>query len=265
MNLIAQSEIVNDTYQKSIAVINERIGKSQFPYTFKLLTRFISKTDQLLKSLVGSKNEELFYSSQGLTRILIEHFIVAYYVWTKCRVDKSDDCALSYYGYYGLQELIKQENYNSKLDKSYDPQKTPLENFKAKDDSFNDVSEADILDVNKKANQFDIRHILKYLQDELHVDDEFKSIHVIFLDFCKQYNKLSSFVHGGPTAEHQTFENKPPIDIGKVIENNIGKGIMVNFEIKTFVFLLLIEEDVAYFDIYEPIFSFIQNLQHAPK
>ena len=94
----------------------------------------------------------------------------------------------------------------------------------------------------------------------MHVDDEFKPIHLVVLDFCKQYNKLSSYVHGGPTAEYQVFENKPPTIFDKAIENNIETGIMINFEIKTFIFLLLIEDDVSNFDIYEPIFSFIQKL-----
>ncbi len=263
---MTQSELVNRIFNDNAELINQRIEKSKFPMTFKLLNRFDKKSKSFLNSIQEAARQDNFYVSQILTRVVIEHFLVAYYVWTKARKDEDDECATEYYSFYGLQELMKQDNYNSKLDKTYDNKKTPLQNAASNDsETFGGITEEDILDLNQRANKFDIRKILVYLKDELDIDDEFKDLHPIILDFCKKYNRLSSFVHGGPISEFQTYENRPKTDYNKVIQSNIDNADLINFEIKTFVMLLLMLENTDYFDIYKPIFEFVENKTAANK
>lgn len=257
---MTQEELVNKTFFENIDTINEKIANSKYPTTFKCLLRFDKKIELLSNLLRETLSQENFYSSQAVTRILLEHFIVAYYVWTKARIEKSDECATEYYSFYGLQEQMKQDNYNSKLDKSYDPKKTPLQNVASKDpEVFGDVTEADILDLNIRANQFDIRKILSYLRDELDSNDAFKSLHAIVLDFCKRYNHLSTYIHGGPTAEYQTFENMPATDYKKVLNSNVEYSRMMNYQLKSLIMLLLVEDNKDNFKIYQPIYDFIQK------
>lgn len=257
---MTQDELVNKTFYENIDTINEKIANSIYPITFKLLLRFDKKIELLSKILRETLSQENFYSSQAVTRILLEHFIIAYYVWTKARTGKSDECATEYYSFYGMQEQMKQENYNSKLDKSYDPKKTPLQNLVAKDpEVFGDITEADIHDLNSRANQFDIRIILSYLRDELDSNDAFKSLHTIVLDFCKRYNHLSSYIHGGPTAEYRTFENIPKTDHIKELNSNVEYSKMMNYQLKSLIILLLVEDNKDNFKLYQPIYDFIQK------
>ncbi len=257
---MTQGELTTKIFTENFPLIQERINNSNFPNTFKLLLRFDEKVKFLTSLLFTCQETNNFYSSQVLTRVIIEHFIVAYYVWTKARTSETDECATEYYSFYGLQELMKQDNYNAKLDKTYDQGKTPLQNVANKDpEVFGDITEADILDLNKRANQFDIRKILTYLSDELSPEDEFKPIHTVILDYCRSYNILSTYIHGGPTAEFKTFDNKPITNFSDVIKSNLENGEMINYQIKAFIMLLLIVVDKKYYDIYEPIINFINE------
>lgn len=261
---MTQKELVNKTFYDNLDLIKERVTASKFPNTFKFLFRFDKKIELFSNILNETVKQKNFYVSQAITRIVLEHFIVAYYVWTKARIDETDECATEYYSFYGLQEQMKQENYNSKLDKSYDNTKTPLQNVAVKDpEVFGDITEADILDLNTRANKFDIRKILAFLTDELDTNDAFKRLHVVVLDFCKRYNYLSTYIHGGPTAEFQAFENMPKTDYEKVINDNAEYAESMNFQLKSLLMLLLVADDKKNIDIYKPVYDFLEK--NTPK
>jgi Family of unknown function (DUF5677) len=258
--IITQGRLVNKIFEDNQATIEEGISKSKYPFAFKALLGFSKKIKELSDSVEDISSKNNFYSSQVMTRIVIEHFIVAYYIWTKSRIEKNDECAKEYYAYYGMQELIKQDTYNAKLDKTYNAKITQLQNFIQKDPEFSEMTEDDIKEINTKANKFDIKKIFAYLRDELNDNDSFKSIHLVILDFCKIYNRLSSYVHGGPTAELQTYENMPQTDYAKILNENIDNSRMAAFQIKSFIILLLINEDLKYMPIYQPIMNFIDGI-----
>ena len=71
-------ELVFKVYSENIDDISERIEKSKFPVTFKVLKNFSEKIDDLFKSLKSIEEIQCYYSSQALTRILYEHYLVAY-------------------------------------------------------------------------------------------------------------------------------------------------------------------------------------------
>ncbi len=160
-------DLTHKIYSENIIEINDKIKLSKFPITFKVLINFSLKINDILKCLKNAEENECFYSSQGLTRILYEHYLIAFYIWTKCRTNNNDECALDYHDYYPIFELIKQNNYNSKLDKSYDNTKTPLQNFLLKypkiANSKVPFTEESLLDINVRSNKFDIRKILKFM------------------------------------------------------------------------------------------------------
>ncbi|RYX81613.1 hypothetical protein EON73_04725 [bacterium] len=254
-------DLVFKVYSENIDNISKRIEKSKFPITFEVLKKFLTKIDDIFKSLEILEGIQCYYSSQALTRILYEHYLVAYYIWTKCRVNDSDECATDYNQYYAFYEMMKQENYNAKLDRSYDSTKSPLQNFLIKAPEFDDhsdpLTEADVIDYNRRANQFDIRHIFRYLQNDLDEQDDFKSINVLVHDVCKRYNKISSYVHGGRLADLETFENTPANDKYKVLKENLEFGRIFSRQLRSFIMLLIIKEDKSFLEIFRPIYDFM--------
>ena len=258
-----QYELVNRVYSENIAEIDERIGKSSFPITIQVLRSFSMKLADILKSLENSEATLNFYASQCLTRVLYEHYLVAFYIWTKCRVDKNDESAIDYIKYYAIYEMMKQENYNSKLDKSYDQSKSALQNFLIKVPEFNDpvdpLNEANVTDINTRANKFDIRKILLYLRDELDPSEYFQKLHFLIHDVCRRYNKISSYVHGGRMAELEAFENTPPVDKAKILRDNVDFAKIFSYQVLDFIMMMLLSEDITFLKTYHPIYDHVKN------
>jgi len=257
--IMNQYSLVYKIYNDNIDLVNEIIEKSNLPHTFKALKNFHSKIEELTSSLECIAVNNSFYSSQCLTRVLIEHFIVGYYIFTKCRIDESDECGEDYYQYYTIYETMKQENYNSKLDKSYNQRISPLENFflKVPEFSAQDVSQSDFEEINRRSNKFDIRKVLKFFQEDLDESDFYKETQEVLISKCREYNKLSSFVHGGPTAELVTFNNSPIIDKEMVMKENIEFGKVMSYQILTYIMTLLVIEDKRFIEKYTPLHEFI--------
>jgi hypothetical protein len=256
----AQYELVTSIYVQNSQQIDELISKSKFPMAFECLKNFSFKLEEMKRSLEALESIEAFYSSQSLSRILHEHFLVAFYIWTKCRVEDSDECAEDYMRYYPLFELIKRDNYNSKLDKTYDTKITPLQNFLSKNPDFQaEITEEDVLDINKRANKFDIRNILKFMQEDLDEMDAFKSFRLMIANVCKEYNVTSSYVHGGRIADMQTFDNVPVTRKEKVTAKNSGMAKVYACHILSFIMLLLIKEFPEFANTYRPVIDLISN------
>lgn len=253
-------ELVNKVYNDNLDEINQLIAKSKFQKTFIVLRNFVSKIEDLRRALESLENIQSFYASQCLVRVLNEHFLVAFYIWNRARIENNDDCATDFVDYYPIFEFIKRENFNSKLDKSYDHKKTPLENFFDKVPELKSkITETEFHNINRRANKFDIRIILKFMQDELNNDDAYKPLEKLVLNDCKQYNVTSSYIHGGRLAEKQTFENIPPIDKKKVMRENSETAKIYSYQTLSFILLLLIIENPDFSEKYQPIISFIET------
>ncbi len=257
---MTHEDLVNNLYSEKLDLINEHICKSRFPLTFKILQNFNAKFLEINQSLESLEKLNAFYVSQGLTRIMLEHFIVAFYIWTKCRIDNNDECAYNYHYHYMVFEKYKQTNYNSKLDKTYDKTKTPLENLLLKFPThIGKIDENGIQELNMNSNKFDVRNILKFMQDDLDEFDFYKDHKDLIHTACINYNNLSSYVHGGRDAEYQTFEKLTEIEKQKIIANNINFSTLFLREIKSWMFLLIIIEDRSFVKIYQPVIDFLRS------
>lgn len=260
---MTQFELVHKVYNDNLEKIEGLINKSKFPKTFQALKNIHLSINDLLKAIEKIETIHGFYASQGLSRILYEHFLVGYYIWTRCRIEKDDSCGVDYIDFYPIYEMMKRENYNSKLDKTFDKTKTPLQNFLITAPEFNDlegpITESDVLDINRRANKFDIRNILKYMQDELPSNDKFKSLQTLVHDVCRRYNTISSYVHAGRLAQLQTFENTPLTDTEKILKDNTSMASIFCYQLLSFTILLIAIEDEEGFKIYKPIYDFTQS------
>jgi hypothetical protein len=257
---MTQYDLVTKIYNDNQDRINRLIDKSKFKRTFGVLITFHSKIEDLKKGLESSESHGAFYSSQCLERILFEHFLVVFYIWNKARIEMIDDCASDYLDYYPMYEMIRFENANSKLDKSYDSSKTPLENFFNKAPEFKgDVSEEDFTDLTKKAKQFTVSDILDFMRDKLKANDPYEHLKGIILQDCKKYNRTSSYIHGGRLAEKQVFENTPPTDKKNVMKDNSKTAELYSHQTLSFIMLLLIEENPDFLPIYQPVLDLINK------
>jgi hypothetical protein len=72
----------------------------------------------------------------------------------------------------------------------------------------------------------------------------------------REYNKLSSFIHNGPSAEFETYHNEPIIDKKKKMEESLKYAKVASKALKEHILMLLLEEKSEYYEILEPIMNF---------
>ena len=257
---MTHEQLVDKAFLENIGLINSHIKTSRFPLTFTILLNFNSKFIGFEKAIGALKTIDTFYVNQGLTRLMLEHYLVSFYIWIMARINDNDQCAYDYQYYYLIFEKLKQSNYNSKLDKSYDSTRKPLDNFLNIFPQYQGkIDEDGLRDLNTRANKFDVRKILKFMQDELTYTDFYKDHEQLVHSACIAYNNLSSFVHGGRFADFQTFENLSLVNkLERIDENNLFSKFFLR-EIKSWIFLLLCIEDRKFLKVYQPVTDFLRN------
>ncbi len=94
-------ELAERVYNEHQSKIDDAIMNSKTtPRTLGILKQFSIVNDGFSKILESLQSIENFYSSQAISRITIEHFLIAYYILTKCRLENNDECAQDYWNKY---------------------------------------------------------------------------------------------------------------------------------------------------------------------
>lgn len=235
---------INELFKRNLPKIKNYKKVTKFPKTIKVLIRFDSKIEFIKEGLIQANSLNNNYLSNILLRVLIEHLLVAHYIWTKNRIEKSDKVAECYYLEYSISEYLKQINYSLSVEniKNNLPKKVTFNNVKEKYPGLEEMTQEQLVEVNIIANQFDIRNIGNYLVNECPKEDIFMEIHVVMLKFLDMYNRLSSYIHAGPYAEYELYENSDNVKTKIQIRENSDWAFTAARLIKEFIFLSLGQE-----------------------
>lgn len=235
-----------NSFRKTILV---DIEKSPYKKAAKAIYRQQEKLNSLLQSLLAiEKNENAFYTIQVLTRSAIEHYVLGHYIWTKTRIDKDDKVGDEYYLQYNVSEFFKRENYELRVDgiRLNIPNHNTFNNIIKKFPHFKELKDHELQEVHKRSHQFDIRTMLDYLNNQIEQKDRFLQVHRHLLDALSEYNRLSSYVHGGPSAELETYESIPNTDKILRIKDCITMTKIYTRMMKENLLFLFSEYDIKY-------------------
>lgn len=243
MEIKDRFEFINQVFEKHINGIETLIENHSFPKSMLCLYSKVLQIESLRKIL--EKTDENFYSSQVLLRTLLEHYLVGYYAYYKTSTEKDDSIGEAYYDEYVKSEIIKRENYYFNLDKiKGDLKSENLNGYLSKHgEELIGLTQVEIDNIHKKASQFsNVRSVIKYL---FNVENQTKAegiLHTMLFDFLEKYNKLSSYVHGGVSAEVESFNKDDSEKRMEKIEENKTWGISLEANLK-FYFLFLLFKD----------------------
>lgn len=189
-------------------VVNEDIEKSSFRQSLTALSKKIKTIEYLKEGIL--KTDGNIYASSVLLRSLIEHFLIAYYLFIKIKVNNNDSVGQDYYDKYQNSEFFKQETYSLQLEdlKNKSPRSTvDINALKEIYPGLIGFSQSDLQNYHQVASQFfNLKNIGKFLITHQELEPKLKAVHHLLFDLLNRYNLLSSFVHGGPYAERCTFE-----------------------------------------------------------
>jgi uncharacterized membrane protein YheB (UPF0754 family) len=255
-------ELTSKIFNDLLSVILKDIEKSKYKQTAKALFRQQEKIDSLLEAIINAANSShSFYAIQAITRIVIEHFIVGLFIWTKARINKNDTCGEEYYFQYLISEFFKRQNYELRIEgiKQNILNYNSFQNIITKFPEFKELEEKQLHEVHKVAKQFDIRDMLDYLVNDIGKNDGFLKFHNIMLTALTEYNNLSSYIHSGPSAEFEVYDKTSKIDESKRVDDCIQTSKIYARTMKEHLLFLLIEEDQKYLQVLQPIINFMES------
>ena len=202
--LLKRHQMVEDFYLSQVGALRTLITKIEYPMTFECLINFEEKLYSIRKMIIESKNSNNLYSANILLRCFFEHFIVSYYIWTKCRLDETDEYGEKYYIEYYISESLKREGYELKLDGIVNniAKNNTFENIKKRNSFLKEMTQTEFEEFHTEGGRFDIAKIANYLINSVENSDPFTKVNLkIIISQLSRYNRLCSFVHGGPSAE----------------------------------------------------------------
>lgn len=212
---------ITDTFNRLRAEIERDIDKSNYGNSLKALLHFSDKIDQL--GIVLQLEEINFYTSQVLMRVIFEHYLISDYIFTRSFKDKSDEVGEEYYKHYYCGEFFKRKSYFVQVDeiaKGKKQKRSTLEIIKDNHLEFKELTEIDFAEINRIKNTFyDLKKIGDYLIRSESNKKSIQDFNKAKLDLIKRYSDLSSYIHGGPTAE-QDYVSKEVQEKEQIIDEN---------------------------------------------
>lgn len=255
-------QLTNHIFIQNLELIEGAIQSSKFKQTAKALYRFTNKIDSIFRAIKEVTKSNNIYSCQILMRCLFEHSIISQYIWIKNFEDQNDECAQEYYVDYFVAEFLKREGFDLKVERieknTNSANSNNFESIKNKYPFMKDAEQTDFENINKTGNQFDISKIGNYLNNKSNIH-LYKVVHKNMLDFLREYNILSSYVHGGPSSEKEVFDNLTEQKTTEVLENLNKWGMTISRIAKENLLYFLAKESPEIKQTIKPIYDLIKD------
>ena len=194
--------MLKDYFLKNKELIDSELKSSEFKYTAKALESFYEKNESIHNAIISIDFAKEFYPCLILIRCQIEHFLVATYIWIQYRITNKDYVAKTYFNEYLIYEMLKRINYAKS---NLIPSSSRIADIFSKLlDILTEkriIKQKEIEKLNIKANQFDIRKISKFFDNNLPLEYDNIIKAKTIKKYLEYYNYFSSFVHGGPSAD----------------------------------------------------------------
>lgn len=185
-------------YKSHSNQIEEDIEKSELRFSLILLQNKLWQITNINDSI--SKIKFDIYSSSVLLRGLIEHYLIFFYAITEIEKNRNDLVGISWYFIYKIAEDFKQENYINKIKAIKNREQ--INSLKLLQDKYPGLTQSDYEKINTIGNKFaKLDIIAKQLINNINALEQVSDKIRVNVELLEFYNKLSSYVHGGPMAE----------------------------------------------------------------
>lgn len=239
---------IQDIFEKNDPLIFKLLKNDKIPKTSNTILLFITKTSFIKESIFELYESQNIYSINILFRSLIEHYLRFQYIFFRVLIDKNDNIGEEYLRFCSLSENIDTGNAWKDVSKILDinPAADPYEILKEVNSDFKKFSKQEIV---TKSNQFRYKNIIRFINETINKENRFKG-NEFFLQIIPIYSDLSSFVHGGPSADQTLFKIKKEEDRVENLINKIELSFMITATVKLFSYLVFYQYDKGFENAY---------------
>lgn len=193
--------IIQNDYEKL------KVSNPQYKESLRVNSILETRIYRIILGILDLVLEDNIYSSKILLRSLIEHCVKLDYLTQKSLTSKNDNIFKEYLLFNDLAEelqYLKGLNYTSKILNKTEIDNEALQDLINRKPEIKQYSENQIFE---KASQFTFRNMFKFINETKDRDpfdlnnDNYRKGFEAFLHIGALYSDLSSFVHGGPSAD----------------------------------------------------------------
>lgn len=198
-----------DYFYSNIELLQKAVLKSQFPLTGRYFIDFYRKSDSIKDAIVQILNSENIYPAFILYRSLIEHYFKFYYGYVRINIDKSDAVGKDYRTKLWLSEFLSVELNNMTIKEILNGKhiQKKFEKVLSKHSDLKPPENYNRAINDNEKKKFDFKNILRYcIEHKDKFDDGITNVIEYHLNFISEFNKYSTFVHGGPISDTLTDE-----------------------------------------------------------
>jgi len=171
-----------------------------------IIKKFYVQMLKLEHSIRTHLSEGDLYTAKIIHRSLIEHSITLQYIWCREHILKDENLTSEkFFIIYRVAENIKRFGFDNKVNRILDEnlEKDTVKAY-AKHRGEEEVVARKALE---HSSQFKIEKMVEFLVKEKILKSVLSGFNEIYFDAISDYNILSSYVHGGPSALFWDAEN----------------------------------------------------------
>jgi translation initiation factor 2 beta subunit (eIF-2beta)/eIF-5 len=257
MNSIEDIKIID---LKALSIIDEPLArfisdksKYSIPKTILTLSMLCFRIGTIKDGIITLAEYSEIYSTKILYRSIIEHYLRYQYLFSEFIIQRNDDPVIEYNLFSDLSELIdygaswqfvkriNQDDVNNQ--ELY----TVLKNIRPQ------ISRYSIKEIKRNVANYRYRNIVKYLHNNLSSKGNIGLDNNFILNIIPEYSELSSYVHGGIYAEHETISF---VDVKKCEEELIRMAemaVLMSMHVHECIFIVAMQYDKTYSKVYNDI------------
>jgi hypothetical protein len=203
--IFSQYRLVDGIFKTLEHKIRVDVDRLRYPYACNAIYYYSKRLDLIIKPILET-NE--YYMSTVLMRSFIEHFLIGYYIVTRSLLEGRDTVGVEYYREFYNSEQIRRIYKKIHIEENIirkSPKINALKEFnKATNKNY---TQKELDDIHKVAGQFHENNIIKYLIHNTPTEDYFKDFNSSLAPMLDLYNYSSSYIHGGISAEEETYRS----------------------------------------------------------
>lgn len=227
-------------WEKEAEVFMPVLIRSKFLNTVSALVGLTASITSIKLGIysLAKDSETNLYPAKILHRTLIEHYLKFNYILARFLTEKTDEVGLEYRKYIQISEILSYANaseiVNSIVDASIDSE--ILNKLKKEHPEFN-ISQKGLRRITSKWKH---RNIIKYLRSN---SSSLGGDNPYLLKLIPEYAELSSFIHGGRSAEEFYQGNFANDGLTKEMYIEVAETCFLSNSIRVHLMLAAIEID----------------------
>jgi hypothetical protein len=171
--------------------------------TGKALSLFHAKIGFLKNGIFEQLESGNIYSANVLYRAMIEHYLKAEYILFESVRQGNDSVGSDYYEFADASEKIQLGSAYKRAAEILYPTKSFSNFYESIQEVFPKLKKYSKKEISSQTSKFNYRSIIEYLYDLFYIQKAEQGTEENFLiNLIPEYSDLSSYVHGGPAADH---------------------------------------------------------------